>query len=210
MYTRQTDTDIQRSNEMPKRLKRKDCVNVYTSYLVGKDKDGFDVYTETRKVLAQVTTPSGNTKRTHYGNEFNYDIGILFEKNDYTIYVNEDTRVWVGISPNTSETNYNYIVNKIDFPKDGLITAYCSSQVTNSNTIWYSIDDENIYSNVVEFDVENLTVVVPSNFYFPVDTFTKIWYREPRDAEDTSNLIVLTSSEEIGNSKKFVFEVQNA
>lgn len=185
-------------------LAKKDLKQIYISYKLGVIEDDVE-YTEPIMVEAIITDISGSAKYQDYGKSLDYDLVLHFEKNSKTQFIDEFTKLWIGVNPLSSTNNPNYEI--VRCKELGNIIYVYANAIANSNTTIYYLYNDNIYANEIIFDRETLKGSIPLNKYLPIDNNSVIWYRKPIDKEDESNRLKLTNKIKKGNCYILSFEL---
>lgn len=186
---------------MPKRLPLKELKPFFYAYRLGSAEVNGKVETQyagLRYAKGQFIDATNDLSENSFGDKLDYDAYLLVEVNADTRFIDEFTRVWIRVLPNSSATLPDYQILKCGEPIDGLITIFLRSLVINNNSIWYEYNGT-IYETNVDFKADKLEMVIPNNMFLPIDESTKVWYVEPEDTESTDGLLKLESREQRGN-----------
>lgn len=189
---------------MPKRISAKDTKTIYYALKIGEI-DGISQYTGVIPLDCQFTTHSGVKSVYSYGTLLNYNAIAIVEFNEKTWFINEFTKFWVNNKPDDSSEVAEYVVRSIGQPNNGLFKIFLSSETQNAHNIWYVHKGKIIMADV-KFDKDELSVIVPKNALLPIWYDTKVWYREPSDAETAEYGMHMTYKEETEYYTKYYFE----
>ncbi len=189
---------------MPKRLSLKDKKRIYYAYKIGEI-NGVSYFSDVYPLDCQFSSFRGNKSVYEYGVKLDYDATAIIEYNDETKYIDKFTKFWFGSKPIDGNSTSDFTIVKVSDVHNGLFVVNLSSKTQNSHNIWYEVDG-NIYTADVMFSKEQLKVVTPKNMFMPIWYTSKVWYREPKNADDTNNAIHLVDINETENYTEYIFE----
>ena len=100
--------------------------------------DGYDtgniipVYGDLISKRVNISPATGQTAIELFGNESRYDKIIVVSRNEELPIVENNTKIFIDVTPNLSKTNYNYICKKI--AKSLNVIAYALTSVEGDET----------------------------------------------------------------------------
>lgn len=174
---------------MPRRLTKKDCVDISFAYRVGLVNNK-PKYTEAMTTQAQIILKSGSNTVNHFGTAFNYDKIVMVQKNNQTKFIDEFSKIWLTSKPSDSKAKADTIIERINENRSGIIVIYCSTAIQNNSSLWFANADKEIIQIKGDIDLEKLTFRIPVNMFVSFDNNTKIWTKRPLDYSDTRNIFV--------------------
>lgn len=190
---------------MPRRLSLKDTSTIYYAYRLGFNARNQEVFGDVNEVVALVSDRSGNVSDSRMGTETSYDLQFIVNEDDDTAKINEYTRVWVKMSPRTSDDKPDYEIVAKPKSRNGQILVSCRSTATNSSEFYYEYNGEVLRFMAVD-DLENSKFLVPKNTYLPIDFDTKVWYDYPEDIDSTDYMLEI---EGIGEDDGYIVYTVN-
>lgn len=184
-------------------LAEKDKQDLFVAYRLGIVDEEVE-YTEPIKVKGQITDTTGSTQTFDFGKTIDYDKIVYFDMDSKTQYIDEYSKIWIGITP-TPNDDPNYEIVRYAPISNGMFMLYLNG-IPNSYTNIYYLRDEKIYQTTISFDANLLKGSCPLNMYLPIDNDTKVWYREPEDENDNSYQIRLIKKIKKDNCYLLKFE----
>lgn len=185
-------------------LAKKDLKKLYIAYKIGSVDDNIE-YCEPIQVNAVITDVSGSANYKDYGKSLDYDLVLHFEIDSKTQFIDEFTKLWIGITPLSKNDNSNYEIVRCK-RLNNIIYVYANA-IAGSNTTIYYLYNNIIYGNEIIFNKETLKGSVPLNKFLPIDNNSIIWYRKPIDENDTSYRIKLVNKIQKDNCYLLSFEL---
>lgn len=129
--------------------------------------------------------------------------------NSKTQYIDEYSRIWIGIIPVDNDSP-NYEITRYTPISKGMFMLYLNGIPTSHNSIYYLYNNK-IYETSIKLDIKSLRGSIPLNMFLPIDNDTKIWTRKPESKLDTNNMIRLIDKSKKDSYYLLVFEeVKNA
>ena len=179
---------------------------VYVSNYIGLDTNDKPLYTEPIIIYGYISQPQSNVNLINIGMVKQYDRTILLDIGDNTEFINEKSLLWVDVFPNESNNNMDYDIVKLSDKTNRTFTLYIKGLANDNNYLYYanSTDDNAIKINL-NFDISSKIAITPTNFYFPLTTETKVWYKKPTDVNDTNSRLYYGNKELINNNYKITF-----
>lgn len=187
-------------------LAEKDKQDLYVAYRLGVIDEDVE-YTNPIKVKGQITDTTGRSQMLDFGKSIDYDKVVYFDIDSKTQYIDEYSKIWIGIIP-TPNDDPNYEIVRYTPVSNGMFMLYLNGIPTNNTNIYYLMD-EKIYQTTIQFDVNLLKGSIPLNMYLPIDNNTKVWYREPENENDNSYQIRLVNKIKRDNYYLLKFEEVN-
>lgn len=192
---------------MPRRNSLKDCSTIYYAYRLGFNARNQEVFGDVNEVVALVSDWSGNATDSRMGTENSYDLQFLVSRDEKTAKIDEYTRVWINMSPRTSDDKPDYEIVMKPTSRDGQVLVSCRSTATNNSEFYYEYNGEVLRFMAVD-DLENYKFLVPRNIYLPIDFDTKVWYDYPDDTDSTENMLEIVDIEENGKYVEYTVELK--
>ena len=192
---------------MARRLAKKDSSTIYYAYRLGINSNSQEVFDEVKSVSAFVADKSGTSFDSRMGTETSYDVQFIVNYDDNTSKIDEYTRVWLKMTPRTSDDKPDYEIVSSPERRNGQLLFSCRSTATNKSEFYYEYNGEILRFMAVD-DLENLKFIVPINMYLPIDFDTKIWYDEPEDTDDTEFLMEMVDKEQVGDTIEYTVELK--
>lgn len=178
---------------------------IYISYYKGlnilTDKA---TYTEPNEIYANVGENVSRETVEQIGRIPDYDRTLVIEIGEKTEFVREDSLLWIDTVPNETKTNYDYTIARVGDRFGSKVTIYCNSIAPNTQFLYYSTDNENIYQ--VKVFYKDLTAIVPKNMYFPITADTKVWFTKPKSLDSTNSLLKLIDTKTNIKTYSYTFE----
>lgn len=141
---------------------------------------------------------SGGFKKEVYGIDGNFDLVVIFENNNLTKRIAEDTLFLIGEYPTELNSQGNYIVKRIVHHDDGEIVVGLTHRTNlNYKNIYYNRDGV-VYSYKINFDSATMKGYVNKYVNLPFGVGSILWLYEPIDISDTENRIVVNSIQTTG------------
>lgn len=192
---------------MARRLAKKDSSTIYYAYRLGINSNNQEVFDEVKSVSAFVADKSGTAFDSRMGTETSYDVQFIVNVDGNTSKIDEYTRVWLKMTPRTSDDKPDYEIVSSPEHRNGQLLFSCRSTATNKSEFYYEYNGEVLRFMAVD-DLENLKFIVPTNMYLPIDFDTKIWYDEPEDTDDTEFLMEMVDKEQVGDTIEYTVELK--
>lgn len=192
---------------MARRLAKKDSSTIYYAYRLGINSNNKEVFDEVKSVSAFVADKSGTAFDSRMGTETSYDVQFIVNVDGNTSKIDEYTRVWLKMTPRTSDDKPDYEIVSSPEHKNGQLLFSCRSTATNKSEFYYEYNSEVLRFMAVD-DLENLKFIVPINMYLPIDFNTKLWYDEPDGIDDTEFLMRLVDKEEVNGNIEYTVELK--
>lgn len=205
MFTPPTEPST--PTNMARRLALKDCSTIYYAYRLGINSKSQEVFGEVKSVSAFVADKSGTAFDSRMGTETSYDVQFIVNSDENTSLIDEYTRVWLKMTPRTSDDKPDYEIISSPERRNGQLQFSCRSTATNKSEFYYEHNGEVLRFMAVD-DLENLKFIVPINMYLPIDFDTKLWYDEPEDVNDTEFLMKLVDKEEVNGNIEYTVELK--
>lgn len=179
---------------------------IYISYYIGenietKRKD----YTEPHTIYANVGEPVSYETIENIGRIPEYDRVLVIEVGDKVEFLREDSILWIDTIPNDNKSNYDYEIARVGDIKNDEIKIYCRAIAPNTQFLYYSNDNENIYQ--VKVFYKDLIAIVPKNMLFPITAETKVWYMKPKSIDEKRARIQFIDKVERAKTYSYIFEV---
>lgn len=192
---------------MPRRNSLKDTRMIYYAYRLGFNARNQEVFGDVNEVAALVADWSGTATDSRMGTETSYDLQFLVSEDENTEKIDEYTRVWINMSPRTSDDKPDYEIVSKPKSRNGQVLVSCRSTATNNSEFYYEYNGEVLRFMAVD-DLENYKILVPKNMYLPIDFDTKVWYDLPDDTDSTDCLLKIVGIEEDGRYVEYTVELE--
>ena len=178
---------------------------IYISYYKGKDiftdKESF---TEPSSIYANVGQPISYETIDNIGRIPDYDREVIVEVGEKTEFIREDSLLWLDTTPNSNKSNYDYVIARVGDNVGGRVKLYCNAIAPNTQFMYYSPDNQNIYQ--VKVFYKDLVAIVPKNMYFPVSKETKVWYIKPTSLDTEKALLKFVEKKENSRTYSYIFK----
>lgn len=179
--------------------------DIYVAYYIGENIDTKRKdYTEPHIIYASVSEPVSYETIEDIGRIPDYDRTIILDVGEKTEFVREDSVLWVDTIPNDAKTNYDYVIARVGDPAGGKVKLYCKAVAPNTQFLYYTNDDENIYQ--VKVFYKDLIAIVPKNMLFPVNAETKVWYIKPKTIDEKKARIQFVDKVTRTRTYSYIFE----
>lgn len=182
--------------------------DIYVSYYIGEDINTKKrSYTEPHIVYASVGEPVSYETIEDIGRIPEYDRVLVIDVGEKTEFIREDSILWIDTTPNDNRSNYDYVIARVGDEKAGKVKLYCNAVAPNTQFLYYTNDDENIYQ--VKVFYKDLIAIVPKNMLFPINADTKVWYIKPKTADEKKARIQFLDKISRTKTYSYIFEDYN-
>ena len=179
--------------------------DIYIAYYEGENiTTNKKSYTEPHIIYASVSEPVSYETIDNIGRIPDYDRTIILDVGEKTEFVREDSVLWVETIPNDNASNYDYTIARVGDITAGKVKLYCRAIAPNTQFLYYSNDDENIYQ--VKVFYKDLVAIVPKNMLFPVNAETKVWFIKPKTTDEKKARIQFIDKVERTKTYSYIFE----
>lgn len=141
---------------------------------------------------------TGTVVKEVYGLDDNFDLVLIFDSNNITRQISENTLFLVDEYPTILNKDGNYTVKRIVRHDNNEIVAGLSKNKGVKHENLYYYNSGNLYACQVNYDSTTNKAYVDKYSTIPLTVGSIVWDCEPEDENDTENRYVVTSVTNVG------------
>lgn len=141
---------------------------------------------------------SGGFNKEVYGIDEDFDLVVIFQSNNVTKQISENTVFLINEYPTLLNAEGNYVVKKILKNDNGEIVVGLEKKKNNQHKNIYYADSGKIYSVQMNYDKDTMKAYTNKYSVMPFSKNSVLWLYEPNDIEDTENRIIVTAVTQVG------------
>ena len=141
---------------------------------------------------------NGSVSKEIYGLDDNFDLVLVFDSNNITKQISENTLFLVDEYPTNLNVEGNYSVRKIlQHDNNEIVVGLKATKGVKHENIYY-YNNHTLYACQVNYDSSTHKIYVDKYSTIPLTVGSIVWDFEPDDENDTENRYTVTSVTNVG------------